>query len=54
MKYLVYDLNTHVKSNAVGDINLTIVTRWLSLRIDDWRKLAVSIAPAVPSPHSKW
>ncbi|MGA9169315.1 MAG: hypothetical protein WCF03_01555 [Nitrososphaeraceae archaeon] len=32
---------------------MTIATTWLrSLRIDDWRRLAVSIDPSVPSPSS--
>jgi hypothetical protein len=45
MKYLDYDLILG-KSIAVGDINLTIPTTWIrSLRIDDWRRLAVSIDP---------
>jgi len=37
------------KEHGVGDIKLTIATTWLrSLRIDDWRRLAVSIDPGVP------
>jgi hypothetical protein len=51
MKYLDYDFTW--KEHAVGDINLTIATTWLrSLRIDDWRRLTVSIAPGVASPRS--